>query len=87
MLYNGVYFPRILTLHRLELPAAGELFVEEEHAVEDEHDGACNTSDDSRDTSLLPVAQKKKAMRGMTLMSLTGESNVRVMTVKAIPPF
>ena len=46
LLYNGVYFPRILTLHRLELPAAGELFVEEEHAVEDEHDGACNTSDD-----------------------------------------
>ena len=38
-------------------------------------------------TAFSPVAQKRKARMGMTLMSLTGESNVRVSTVKAIPAF
>ena len=37
--------------------------------------------------SLLPVAQKKKAMIGMTAMSLMGDTKVSVMTVKAMPPF
>ena len=34
-----------------------------------------------------PVEQKRKARIGMMLMSLTGESNVSVRTVKAIPAF
>ena len=75
--------------HWLELSSDLNPSVQKVHSVEDEDNWSLSEDLNHNNYQGLrsPVENKKKAMIGMTLMSLTGESKVRVSTVKAIPPF